>query len=97
MFQALKCFKPTFVEADQASEMICKERLLKSRIKTSSFLEEITASSIEVFNYFESEMAVGIRKLGNTTQETAESNVIPKQTAGSPILILDLQAKKSNL
>jgi len=31
-------------------------------------------SSDEVFNDFESDMGVGIRKLGNATQKTAESN-----------------------
>jgi len=36
-----------------------------------------------VFEDFESDMAVGIRNLGNLTRETAESNDTVKETAGS--------------
>jgi len=63
--------------------MICKVRLLKSWIETHSYLGEIIASSNEIFKDFESDMAVGIKTLGNTTWETAESNVIVKQNADS--------------
>jgi len=62
---------------------ICKVRSLKSQMKTSSFLEEIITSSIMVYKDCESDMAVGIRKLGNTTRVTAESKVIVQQIAGS--------------
>jgi len=81
--QAIGRFKPTFIEAHHASKMICKVRSLKSRIKTHSFLEEIITSSKEVFKDFVSDMAVDIRKLGNTTQKIAENNDTVKQTAGS--------------
>jgi len=36
-----------------------------------------------VFKDFESDMAVGIRQLGNLTCKTAESNNTAKQTASS--------------
>jgi hypothetical protein len=62
--------------------MICKVRLLKSRIKTRSFLEEIITSSMEVFKDCESDMAVGIRKFGNMTQMTGGSELIVQQIAG---------------
>jgi len=38
-------------------------------------------SSNEVFKDFESDMAVAFSMLGNSTKETAESNVIAKQNA----------------
>ena len=50
-----------------------------------------------MFKDFESDMAVGIRNLGNPTRKTAEGNDTVKQTAGSEILTLWLQAKKSDL
>jgi len=46
-------------------------------------LEEIITSSNEVFKGFESDMAVGIRKLGNLTPKTAKSNDKVKQSAGT--------------
>ena len=42
---------------------------------------------------FESDMVVGIRKLGNPTRKPAESNNTAKQTAGSSIVTLQVQAK----
>jgi hypothetical protein len=41
-------------------------------------LEEIITSGNEVFKDFESDMAVGIGKIGNPTLETGESNSIVK-------------------
>ena len=81
--QATGRFEPTFIEAHHASKMIRKVMSLKSRIKPRSFLEEIITSSNEVFKNFVSNMAVHIRKLGNTTRKTAENNDTVKQTAGS--------------
>ena len=63
--------------------MICKVRLLKSRIETRSFLEEIITSSNEVFKDFESDMVARIRTQGNQTAKTAECNDAVTQTAGS--------------
>jgi len=63
--------------------MICKVWSLKSQIKTLSFLEDIITSSKEVFRDFESEEAVGIRKLGNPTRETAGNTNIVEPTADS--------------
>jgi len=63
--------------------MICNVRSLKSRIKTLSFLEEIIASSNEVFKDFLSNMVVEIWMLGIPTRETAENSDIVMQTAGS--------------
>jgi len=97
LFQAIGRFEPTFIQAKQASKMICNVRILKSRIKTFSFLEVIVSSRNDVFKDFESHVVGGIRKLGNSTGETAKSNVIVKHNAGSYILTLELQAKKSDL
>jgi len=72
-FQAIGRFELTFIEALRASKVICKVRSLKSRIKTRSSLEEMTTSSNELLKDFESDMAVGIRNLGNLTPNTAES------------------------
>jgi len=83
LFQAIRRFELTFIEAPQASKMICKVRLFKSRIITHSYLEEIMTSSNEVFKDCESDMAVAIKRLGNWTLETADSNVIVQHTAGS--------------
>jgi len=66
-------------------------------MKTRSFLEEIITSSNEVFKDFESDIAVAIGQLANPTRMTAESNDTPKHTAGSQILTLLLQVKKSDL
>jgi hypothetical protein len=63
--------------------MISKVKLLKSRIKTRSFLEEIITSSNEVFKDCVSDMAAEIRKLGNPTCETAENNDTVQQIVGS--------------
>jgi len=82
-FQAIWRFEPTFIEAHHASRMIYKVRSLKSRIKTGSFLEEMIISSNEVFKDFVCDMAVEMRKLGNTTPETAENNDTVKHTVGS--------------
>jgi len=82
-FQAIGRFEPTFMEAHQASKMICKVRSLKSRIKTRSFLEEIITSRNEVFKDCVSDMAVEIQTLGIPTRETAENNDTVKQIAGS--------------
>jgi len=41
---------------------------------TRSFLEEIITLSNMVFKAFGSNMVVGIRKLGNPTRKTANSN-----------------------
>jgi hypothetical protein len=51
-------------------------------MKTRPFLEEITTSTNEVFKDCVSDMAVGIKMLGNTTPKTAENNDTVKQTAG---------------
>jgi hypothetical protein len=82
LFQAIGRFEPTFIEAYQASKMICKVRSLKSQVQTTSFLEEIITSSNEVFQDFESDMAIEFSTLGNLTPGTAESNDIVMQTPG---------------
>ena len=71
------------IEAHQASKMIGIVRSLKSRIKKDSFLEEIITLSSDVFKDFESDMAVGIRQLGNPTGKTAKSNDTAKHAVGS--------------
>jgi len=97
LFQAIGCFESPFIEVQQALKMICKVRLLKSQIQTRSFLEDIITSSNEVFKGLESDTAEGIRQLVNPTRTTAESNDIPKQTAGFQILTLLLEVKISYL
>ena len=62
-----------------------------------SFYEEIITSSNEMFKEYESDMAVGNRQLGNSTGETARSQVTVQQTAGSSILTQKLHAQKSDL
>jgi len=64
-FQAIERFEPTFKEAHQASNKICRVRSFKSRIKTGSFLDDIITSSNEVFRDCESDMAVEIGWLRN--------------------------------
>jgi len=83
MFQAIGRSKPSFIEAHQASKMICNVRSLKSRIQTHSYLEGIITSSDEVFKDFVSDMAVEIWTLGVTTRETAKNNDTVKPTGGS--------------
>jgi hypothetical protein len=63
-FHAIGHFEPTFIEAHQASKMICIEMSLKSRIKTGPFLEEIITSSDEVSKDCVSDMVVENGKLG---------------------------------
>ena len=82
-FQANGHFKPSYIEAHQASKMICNLRSLESQIKTHSFLEEIITSSNEVLKNFESDMVVRSRKQGDPTQQPAESNDTVKSTEGS--------------
>jgi len=55
--------------------------LLKLRIKSHSFLEEIITSISEVFKDFESDIVVGIRMLGNSTRATAKSIVTAQRIA----------------
>jgi hypothetical protein len=83
LFQAKGRFEPTFIQAHQASKMICKVWSLKSQIKTRSFLEEIIPSSNQVCKDCVSDMAVEIQMLGNPTRQTAENNDTVKQIAGS--------------
>jgi len=83
LFQAIGRFHPSFIEAHQASKMICNVSSLKSRIKTRSFLEEIITLSNVVFKDFVSDMAVEIRMLGIPTRETAGNTDTVKPTPGS--------------
>jgi len=63
--------------------MICKVTSLKLQIKGCSFLDDIITSSNEIFTDFESDIAEGISKLGNSACGTVETIVIVKQEAGS--------------
>jgi len=93
LFQAIGSFKSSFIEAYQVSKIICNVRLLKSRIKTNSFVEEFITVSKGVFKNRGSAMAVRFRTLGDLTQEIPESNDTVMQTTGSQILTLQLQVK----
>jgi len=94
LFQAIRCFKPTCIEAHQTLKMICKLRLLKSQIKTRWCLEEMITSSNEESNDFEPDMALELRNQEYPTLETAERYIIVKQNVGSWILTLELHTKK---
>jgi hypothetical protein len=84
LFRAIGLFHPTFIEPNQPLTMMCNVRAPKSQMTlTHSSLNEIITSSNKVFKDFESEMAVGSRKLGHPTWQAARSNVTIKQTAGS--------------
>jgi hypothetical protein len=65
-------------------------------MKKHSFLEKIITSRQEVFKDYESEMAVGIGKLGDPTQETADCNDPVNQTTGCYILTVQLQVTKAD-
>jgi len=75
-FQAIGPLQPTFIEAQQASNMIYNVRLLNSRTKTRSLFEDIITSSNMVFKDFESDIAVGNRNLGNSTWVTVKRYII---------------------
>jgi hypothetical protein len=83
LFNALGRLEPTFIEAHQASKMICKVRSLKSRMKTPSFFEDIRTLRKEVLSDFEFDTAVDIMKLGNPTREIAKNHDILKKNPGS--------------
>jgi len=97
LFQAIRGVQPIFIDAHHLSNMICKVRSPQSQVKTHSVLEEIITSSNEVYKDFESDMEVGIRKLGSPTRDTVESNLTVQQAAGSSLITLQPQAKKSDL
>jgi len=78
LFQAIGCFEPTFIEAQQASNMIPKTRLLKSQIKTPPWLEAILTFSNEVFKDWESAMLVGIWMLCYSSWKTFKCYLIIK-------------------
>ena len=67
IFQVIDPFEPSFIEAHKASKMTYNIWSLKSQIKTPSFLDKIITLSNEVFKDFESDLELGIRKLGNLT------------------------------
>jgi len=92
LFQAIGWFEPTFMEAHQPSNMICGVRLLKSRIRTYLFIKDITTSSNGVCKDFESDLAVGISILCNSTWETVNRYILVKHNAASWILTIELQA-----
>jgi len=96
LFQATGHFKPTLIEAHQASKKICNVRSLKARQKTQSFLQQIIVCSIEVFIDFESGMVGQIRNLGIATCASAESIVVVQSYPGSSILTPEVQATKSD-
>jgi len=77
-FRVIGRFEPASIEAHWVSNMICKVWSLKSGIRTHSFLEYSITSSNEVFEEFESAIAIGIWKWRNSTWETVKSYVIVK-------------------
>jgi hypothetical protein len=78
VIESIGCFEPTFIEAHQASKMICNVRSLKSRIKTGSFSEHVITSSNNVFGEFVFDIGVGNGTLRNSTWFTVKGYVIVK-------------------
>jgi len=76
LFQGMEHFKPTFVEAHEASNMIRNGTSLKFRKNSSPCLDDIITSSNKVFEDFESDIAVGIWTQRNPTCETVTSIII---------------------
>jgi len=66
------------MEAHQVSNMICKVRLLKSRIRICTYLEDIITSTNEVFKDLESDSTPGIQKPSSSTWEAVKRYVIGK-------------------
>jgi hypothetical protein len=83
LFQAMGRYEPSFIDAHQASTILCYVRSLKSRIKTRLFLDKLIISNKEVFEDFESDMAERIGTLCDPTRENAECNDTVKQNARS--------------
>lgn len=71
LFQASCCFGSWYIEAHQELIIICKVTSHELWITTHSLLENITTFSKEVFKELESNLAVWIRSLGDTTRQTA--------------------------
>jgi hypothetical protein len=59
LVQAIACYEPTFIDSDQGSNIMSQVRLIKSRIETFWFLEDITTSCNVVFMDWDSDMAIG--------------------------------------
>jgi len=78
LFEAIESFESTFREVQQASNMIWRVRSFKSQIQTRSLLEDIITSRNEVSIHFESDMALGIWSLCNTSWVTVTSFDIVK-------------------
>jgi hypothetical protein len=67
LFPGLCRFEPSFLEAHRALKTIFNIRSHKLRIKTGSFLEEIINLGQEVFKDIQSDMAVRLGMLRDTT------------------------------
>jgi len=78
LFQTMGPCKPMKIEANWASNIICKVRLLKSQIMTPSSVQDILTSSNEVYIDTESEIMEGIWWLHNPTCEPAISYIMVK-------------------
>jgi len=75
-FQAIQCFEPTFLEAPWQLTKISKLRLLKSRIKINSFLDDIITCLNTVFKDSEWDIIVGIWQMHLSTWQTVTHCVI---------------------
>jgi len=83
LFQSIEHLEPTFIEVQQASNMMYKVRSPKWRIKTCLVVENIITLSNKVFKGLEFDMAVGIWILRNSTWETFMMFHIVKWNAGT--------------
>jgi len=83
LFQAIESFEHTFIKAHQTAKMICTVWLLKSPIKTCSFLQEIITSHNQIFNNFKSNIPIESTNLGTLPWEITENYVIVKYNTRS--------------
>jgi hypothetical protein len=60
LFQGIDCFKPTIIEVQGASSMICKVSCLTSQIRRLSILEDFKTYINEVLKEHQSNIAEGI-------------------------------------
>jgi hypothetical protein len=78
LFQAIGCFEPTVKQAHQTSKMICKTKLLKSRLQALPLVQDLIISYTQVLKDFEFYVDVAIWKLSNSTSVAIKSKVTLK-------------------
>jgi len=92
-FKAFDPFKSVLIAVQDASNIICTVRSLKSQTKSFSFLDDIITPSLKVLKYLESDILVGIWKLHNSTWDEVTRLVIVKWIIVCSILAPELRAR----